>query len=418
MMLRKTVVCAIVAALVIVPSPAVAQTPVTLRVMHWTNSMVKGSDWWDQITGGFEQAHPGVTIESNYVAFPQYLPSLEAMTAGGELPDVFFGHVKSAELGRAGVAVNYKDVFADAFFANFFPGPLRQFTFDNGSVYAVPWTAQIFGVFANDTIMDQLGLKAPDTWDELVAMAPTIKAAGYVPLVWGNQARNVCPDFLLPLVTQSGGDVYALDDLTNPNISWDSQPVKDALALLQRLSKAGVFIDGINGVSENQGWQIAYQGKAAMLYTGSWVPSDIETNAPRDFADHYSVHKVPALKAGDVHWTGDGSGEGWVVNAKGPNKDLAIEFLRYLFSDQVYPSHITGAQNMPSMPTAVDRLTNKKVQEMTGWLTTDGTDHILFGQGSWDAVSNVCQAILDGSTTPEQGAAQIQRDVLATRSHS
>jgi ABC-type glycerol-3-phosphate transport system substrate-binding protein len=418
MKLRTIVVCAMLAGLLIVPSPTLAQTPVTLKVMHWTSTMVAGTDWWDQITKGFENAHPGVTIESNYVAFPQYLPSLEAMTAGGELPDVFFGHVKAAQLGRAGVAVNYKDVFDDAFFNKFFPGPLKQFTFDNGRVYAVPWSAQIFGIFTNDTIMSKLGLTAPDTWDDLVAMAPTIKAAGYVPLVWGNQARNVCPDFFLPLVTQNGGDVYALDDLTDPNASWDSQPVKDGLALLQKLSKAGVFIDGINGVSENQGWQIAYQGKAAMLYTGSWVPADIETNAPRDFADHYSVHKVPAVKSGDPHWTGDGSGEGWVVNANGANKDLAIEFVRYLLSDSVYPIHITGSQTMPSMPSAVDRLTNPKVQEMTGWLTTDGTDHILYGQGSWDAVSNVCQAILDGSTTPDAGAAQIQRDVLATRSHS
>jgi len=54
------------------------------------------------------------------------------------------------------------------------------------------------------------------------------------------------------LVTQNGGDVYALDDLTDPSVSWDSQPVKDGLVLLQKLSKAGVFIDGINGVSENK----------------------------------------------------------------------------------------------------------------------------------------------------------------------
>jgi hypothetical protein len=55
---------------------------------------------------------------------------------------------------------------------------------------------------------------------------------------------------------------------------------------------------------------------------------------------------------------------------------------------------------------------------MAGWLETDGADHILFGQGSWDAVSNVCSAILDGSMTPEDGAAQIQADVMATRSRS
>ena len=53
---------------------------------------------------------------------------------------------------------------------------------------------------------------------------------------------------------------------------------------------------------------------------------------------------------------------------------------------------------------------------MTSWIE-DGTDHILFGKGSWDAVSNTCQGILDGSVTPEAGAAQIQKDIMASRSH-
>ncbi len=38
------------------------------------------------------------------------------------------------------------------------------------------------------------------------------------------------PDFLRTLIAQYGGDVYALDDLTKPGLSWDSKPVVDALA--------------------------------------------------------------------------------------------------------------------------------------------------------------------------------------------
>jgi raffinose/stachyose/melibiose transport system substrate-binding protein len=398
-------------------APVRSQQTITLHIMHWTDSMVKGTAWWDKIVSGFEAAHPGVTVESNFVAFAQYLPTLTSMSAGAQLPDVFFGHVMAAELGRAGLAVNYKDVFDDAFFKRFYPGPLRQFTFDKGAVYALPWTAQIFGIFSNDKIMKDLGLKVPDTWDQLIEMAPKIKQAGYVPVVWGNKARNVCPDFFLPLVTQNGGDVYALDDLTDPKVSWDSEPVKKALTLLDKLTKAGVFVDGINGIDEQQGQQIAYQGKAAMLYTGSWMPATIDAQAPEDFVKNYSVHKVPALTVDGVHWTGDGSGEGWVVSAKSPNKDLAVEFVKYLLSDEVYPIHIEGAQNMPSMPSALDKVKHPMVREMTGWLTTDGSDHILFGQGSWDAVANVCQGILDGSITPEAGAAKIQSDVMATRGH-
>ena len=51
---------------------------------------------------------------------------------------------------------------------------------------------------------------------------------------------------------------------------------------------------------------------------------------------------------------------------------------------------------------------------MSGWIE-DGADHILFGAGSWDAVSNVCQGILDGTIEPADGAAQIQADIEAAR---
>ena len=62
-------------------------------------------------------------------------------------------------------------------------------------------------------------LTVPNTWDELIADVPKFKAAGYIPLAWGNLTRNTCPDFFLPLVAQYGGDVYALDDHTAPGLS-------------------------------------------------------------------------------------------------------------------------------------------------------------------------------------------------------
>ena len=48
----------------------------------------------------------------------------------------------------------------------------------------------------------------------------------------------------------------------------------------------------------------------------------------------------------------------------------------------------------------------------------DTGDYAALGAGSWDAVSNVCQAMLDGSMEPAAGAAQIEAAVQATRSHS
>jgi len=416
MSIRKVLAVLFILSFVVGTLPAAAQEEkVTLRVMHWTDTMTMESEWWSSIVKGFEAQHPNVTVETNFVPFAQYLPTLEAMIAGDELPDVFFGHVKTAELGRAGKAVNYKDVFDEEFLSQFSPGPLRQFTFD-GNIYALPWTAQLFGIFVNREIMQELGLEPPQTWDDLIAMAPKINKAGYVPLVWGNKAGNVCPDFFLPLIAQYGGDVYALDDLTDPSLSWDSEPVVNALKLLQKLVQNKVFVEGINGVDESQGLQLFYLGRAAMLYSGSWVPGGIfDLQAPKEFLDKYYVVKNPALTPDDIHWTGDGSGEGWVVKANSPNTEIALEFVKYLFSPDVYATHIKATQNMPSMPAFAQYIEKDVVRQMTDWLATDGADHILFGKGSWDAVAGVCAAILDGSIEPEAGAAKIQADVLAAR---
>jgi len=397
-----------------VQQPATSDEPVTLRIMHWSTSQGEDSAWWREILDGFTAIHPNVTFENNYVAYPQYQPALEALAASNSLPDVFYGSVKTAELGRVGLTINYKDVLPAEFFEQFYPSPLQQFTFDDGKVYGLPWTAQTFGLFANNKLMQDLGLEAPETWDDLIAMAPKMREAGLTPISFGNQAKNVCPDFFLPLITQYGGDVYALDDLTQEGLTWNSEPVINALKLLKRLVDAQVFPEGINGITQDQGVQIWYQGKAVMLFSGSWQPPTIAEEAPTDLAANYSLVKNPALKPGDRHWTANGSGEPWVISANSPNKDLAIEFVKYLFSPEVYNKATKDAQHLPSMPSALSQIDDPGVQEMATWLE-DGANHILFGKGNWDAVSNVCQSILDGSIEPEAGAAQIQADIEAAR---
>lgn len=415
--MKKIAVLGLLLVLLLSVVPSFSQDQVTLHLMHWTGAMVDKTPWWHELTAGFEAQHPGVTVETNFVAFPQYLPTLQAMIAGGSLPDLFYGHVKVADLGRGGLTVNYKDVLPADFFDGFFPSTLRQLTFD-GKVYGLPWTAQMFGFYVNDKIMKDLGLTPPETWDDLLAMTPKIKEAGYVPLAWGNSAKNVCPDFMLPIVAQYGGDVYALDALTDPSVSWDSEPVIKAFTLVQKLAQAGVFVDGINGVSESDGQQIAFQGKAAMLFSLSSVAASMATSAPPEWNDNVSVSKFPALTKDGVHYASDGTGSAWVLNANSPNKDLAVEFVKYMYSDDVYDKATAGLQSLPSRPSALDQVTIPAVKTMADWITTDGADHVLYGLGTADAVYNVCQGVLDNSLTPEAAAKQIQDDIMATRAQA
>ncbi len=126
---------------------------------------------------------------------------------------------------------------------------------------------------------------------------------------------------------------------------------------------------------------------------------------------------MPALTPDSIHYTGDGAGEAWSVNADSPNKDLALKFIAYIYRPDVYNLRAKGLQSFPSMKSAVDQIDNPKVRTMISWIATDSADHILFGPGSWDSVSNVCQSALDGSISPEDGAKKIEADVMAARAN-
>ena len=80
------------------------------------------------------------------------------------------------------------------------------------------------------------------------------------------------------------------------------------------------------------------------------LPGIFAQDGSKDWLDNISVHKVPAIAAGAVHFTGDGAGEAWAVNAKSPNKDLALKFIEYIFRPDVYNIRVKGVA--PGYPRA------------------------------------------------------------------
>jgi raffinose/stachyose/melibiose transport system substrate-binding protein len=383
-----------------------------LKLMHWHRKMAPDDPTWKSILAGFTKQHPGLKITNTYVPFPQYFPKLTALDAANSLPDVFYAVVQAQILGDAGKVIDFKKNMPASFLARFEPHPLASYTW-NGKIYGLPWASQFFAFFLNNEIMGKLKLSAPQTWDDLVAMAPKINSAGYIPLVFGNQARNVASDFFLPIIKQEGGDVRTLDDHTKPGVTWVTPPVIKALTLVNRLREQKVLAPGINGISEEQGRQIFFQGRAAMHYSLEILPGIITEQAPKSLQQSYSVAKVPALHPGAKHWTGNSAGDSWSVK-DGANKNLSLEFLNYLFSPSVYNRWIASTQQPPSIKGATGELKNPKILQMAKWLS-DGTEHILFGDGTFDAVSKALEGVLDGSSSPQAAAKQIEDSVRKTR---
>lgn len=365
----------------------------------------------------YNQSQDKVVAENRVYGSSEYLQVLEAAIAGGKAPDIFGPHVHAIEYGLAGQTIDLIPAFGEEFLSKFFPSTRRQFTAE-GKQFAIGWMAQTFGFFYNPALFEQAGVKdLPETWDDIIAIAPKFIEAGIIPWAFNNADKWLGADFFLPLITQATDNpdlVYDLDEHTKPGVSWDSEPVIESLRLVEKLVKGKVFQDGVNGTDWSQSTALFYSGKAAMFFAGSWVPAGIITDASPEFAESYRVFKTPAWEKGKRHWCGNQAGAALSVYAKG-NITESIEFLKFLYDDNRYSKIMNESFSMPSTIEAAKLVEHPIMKEMTSWLP-DGAPHILFGKGSWDAVSNNVQSVTGLLATPEAAAKQMEADVVAARS--
>ncbi len=96
----------------------------------------------------------------------------------------------------------------DEVLSEFYPSAYTSFEF-NGGIYALPET-QIYDVlFYREDILEELGLSVPETWDDVIAMLPTIQGNNMefgIPGPFAATAPDV--SVLYSILYQYGGSLY------------------------------------------------------------------------------------------------------------------------------------------------------------------------------------------------------------------
>lgn len=118
----------------------------------------------------------------------------------------------------------------DEVLARFDEGAIRPFSF-NGKVYALPETENFLMMFIRTDVFTSMGLKAPQTWEELYAIIPVLNRSYYevslptpVALESGSSSTDLNAIYAA-LLLQTGGDVYNADGsrcILNSQVSVDS----------------------------------------------------------------------------------------------------------------------------------------------------------------------------------------------------
>jgi multiple sugar transport system substrate-binding protein len=158
----------------------------------------------------------------------------------------------------------------------------------DGKLYAVPLSVNSWIVLYNTKIFKDAGIEEPKTWDELIAVADKLKAAGITPFVATVQDGWRGFIWFEEIMIRTNPKAYlGLHDGTVP---YDGPEVRKVFEIWSDMYAKGYFSDP----RSNQEAQDFAGGKGAMYLIGDWAVGLVK-NAGMKVGDDFSAFIMPNI---------------------------------------------------------------------------------------------------------------------------
>ncbi|GAA1558137.1 sugar ABC transporter substrate-binding protein [Kribbella sancticallisti] len=281
--------------------------------------------YWAQIEKDFEAANTNTDLKVEQQPWAKRDEKLAAAFSGGKGPDVLLlnpdqipQYVKNGSLAPVDKVVEpAKD--------SFLPNALSALTVD-GKVYGAPIYHTVTTTLYNKKLLDKAGITTPpQTWEEIKAAAPKLKAAGVATLDYSASPEATLNLNFYPLLWQAGGSVFSED---GQKAAFNGPEGVEALTFLTSLYSAGA----IPKSSLTNGNVIADQalGKQQVAMGFTNTPADAKTVASTWGAGNVIVGKPLQGKK----QVGFGLPGGLAINAGSKNIAAAEKFLGFMIEPE------------------------------------------------------------------------------------
>lgn len=403
---RRGLVVVLVLALLALPLAASAQT-VELTLGSWRVDDVAQVQ---KLLDAFHAKHPNIRIKFTPTNPPDYNAVLRTQLTGGTGPDLMY--VRSYKVGQ--------DLYADGFLEpltellpileeNYTVGSLEAWSLD-GVPFAVPFMAVSHGIYYNVDLFKKHNLEIPQTWEELLAVAEKLKAAGVIPFANGSKDEwdmneivfmNLLPNFI-------GGRDARLEYETG-QVPFNDEKMVSAFQALQ--DSAPYLPVGQEGVSYYDAQQLFLLGRAAMFFGGSWDVAFFVASEP-DF--EWSVFATPAPE-GRPQVVCFHPDAGLGLNAASPHKEAGLAFLKWVTSaeaaqilaDEIpgfYPLNVNPIQIQSKHANDFYALSEgKEVDARFVWPVLQAGE-----PNGYLLTQTAALAVVKGSMTPQEAADYLQ----------
>lgn len=387
-----------------------------VTITWWHNSNTgEGKDYYDQVAKDFEDANPGVTIEVSAMQHEDMGTKLDAAMQSGDMPDIFMerGGGELRDKVDAGLVKDITDQVGDQL--DVIGGQAAGWQVD-GQTYALPFSLGVVGFWYNKDLFEQAGITdTPTTWDEFYDVLDKLEAAGITPISVGAGDKWPAAHYWYYFALRQCSEDTIKD--TVASLEFTDECWVRAGEDLEQLVAAEPFNPGFLTTAAQSGATSASgllaTGKVAMELAGHWEPGVMQglTEDGQGLGEATGWFAFPEVDGGDgAEGAALGGGDAWAASADAP--DEAVEFIKYLLSDEVQQGFAELDMGLPTNPAARDSVSDPALAQLLE--VRDSAPFVQlyfdteFGQSIGGAMNDAIALLFAGQATPQDIVDQTQ----------
>lgn len=378
----------------------------------------------------FEDEHPEIEVEHRFIQYSDYANTTQLALQADSGPDVFGLQVGPLTEQFASLSEDLDPVMTEHLGDDW----QDQITAADqlaveGKQVALPWMVTGGGLmWANQTLVDELGLTVPTTLDELKQFCADVDDAGMVCMVHGGADDWQNVDVYQSIINQlSPGAFY---EAVVGEGDFTSTEFIEAFEIWEEFFDEGIFQDGALGVNTYPDANDQFRtGDAALITLGTWQNAD--TTADRlqqyqeTYGDDFDVNTVfmpydfpQVANEGETGLLFGGPDVGFAVAANSSNMEAANSFVTWMTASESGQSIMAETVQQPALDAVPldfsDVVTEEQVealeaqgpalQDMIGQREIDDADVVV-------ALGEALAAVASGQQSPADATVAVQQAI-------
>ncbi|RLV48303.1 extracellular solute-binding protein [Nocardioides mangrovicus] len=342
-------------------STSVGSKKITLTV--WDQNTDQGIDQaQQQLNSAFEKKYPNVTIKRVSRSFADLKTTLKLALSGDNPPDVVQANQGYPDMGafvKAGFLRSMNDYAKLYDWTSYYPQSLLKLnsfssdgkTWQGDDLYGVSQTGELVGLYYNKSLLAKAGIsQPPSTLDELDADLAKVKAAGTLPIAYGDLEKSPGIHLYGFVLSALAGSQSVQDLVSSTSGSWTGDQEVQAAQTLSDWASKGYLTQGANGVSRDAAIETFGKGGAAFTITGTWQEAALEASPQAKQIGFTAL--TPSGSSTPV--TMGGEGLAWAITSKTKHANAAAAYIDFITDEQASQT-LVKLGNLPTVVPADDK---------------------------------------------------------------